>query len=130
MRRALAHLVTFAVAMAVWLFALPAAAASSAPQCDPRAATTFAPAPTLQAPLTSIDVGTSDAPDCGGASLYAACHRGRTPSPDAWSDAPDAAPVSVAVPVLAPSSYLLPLTAVADGARAGVRSTIERPPRA
>ena len=38
----------------VWTLARPALA--SAPLCDPRGATVFAPAPQLQQPLTSIDV--------------------------------------------------------------------------
>jgi hypothetical protein len=57
MGRAWAHrIVAFAFALAAWVVARPALAA--APLCDPRGAVTFAPAPQLQAPLASVDIGT------------------------------------------------------------------------
>ena len=131
MKRALAHLVTFAVAIAVWLIALPAfAGTSAAPQCDSRGATTFAPAPTLQAPLASIDVGPDDdAAECAAQALLAAYHRGDGSSSRTASDGPEATIPRAAIIVPAVSTGELPRAESVGRALSGVARTLERPPR-
>ena len=120
--------VAFAAALAVWAIASPAFAA--APLCDPHGATGIAPAPQLQQPETSIDVG--EAPDeCGNTcEATATIDDGRAPEP-----APPGAGQDPLVPSAAPA--ILPAVSVESFARdgvsgsgrAGARSRVDRPPR-
>ena len=122
-------IVVIATTLAAWLVVMPAYAA--APLCDDRGATMFAPAPQLQSPETSIDVG--DSPDEGcldEASGLHALQEGRAPSP--------VAPSSQGIDATLPSSLAIaPASHVVMGAPrgvlvvvpAGVRDQVDRPPR-
>ena len=105
-----------------------------APLCDPRGAITFAPPPQMQDAEVSLDSGlTLD--DC-----FSSTHdndlkrasRGRAPVPlDASSASSDAAVISTAVMLAASARELLPAPAAsASCSRPGIRSTVDRPPRA
>ena len=107
------------------------AGARGAPWCDPRGATGFAPPPQLEETLQSIDVGMNDA-DCTESPLTVRFVIPRTAPPLAFSLSQEPARgvhavVPPAVPVLArlPAPVACPL-----GTRPGVRSTVDRPPRA
>jgi hypothetical protein len=123
-------MVAFAAALAVWAIATPAFAA--APLCDPRGATGIAPAPQLQEPETSIDVGDGDATDDCGVFVVSAesVDDGRAPAPT-----PPAAVQDQVVPSHAPA--ISPATSTGSFARdgtsgserAGARSRVDRPPR-
>jgi hypothetical protein len=115
--------------LAVWLAVKPAAAA--APLCDKRAATAFAPPPTLDAPVASIDVGDSS-DTCSLLRLdYDTTYnqgRGSDPWPapshlDATVDRHVPAVLPAQVTVGAPSDTDAPYPT-------GIRSRLERPPRA
>jgi len=128
MRRFLRAVTTTAVALAIWLVASPARAA--APLCDTRGATTFAPAPTLQAPMASVDVG-HDPRECPRADLLAAYRQGgeRDPRIEERSPAP-VAPVAAPRAVDEASAMRAPPDEERiEGARSGVHRSIERPPR-
>lgn len=144
MGRVLRGVVALAVALTAWLAAAPARAASpatsgpvapaahrvskTAPQCDPRGATTFAPTPRLDTVLTSIDVGAADE-GCTTAFDHDAYHQGRGPTFDAGSPAPDGMLTRATVVVaVAPSGRAAPAHP-RDHAPSGVRNTLERPPR-
>jgi hypothetical protein len=114
--------------LAVWLVVKPAAAA--APLCDKRAATGFAPPPTLDIPVASVDVGdNTDSCSMLGVDRDTTYNEGRRSDP--WpapsrtdvtvdGDGPAVAPPD-AVVVRAPETYLVH--------RTGVRARLERPPR-
>jgi hypothetical protein len=121
-------MLAFAAALAVWAIATPAFAA--APLCDPRGATGIAPAPQLQQPESSLDVGQA-ADDCDGFNtLTASFDDGRAPEP-----APASAPQDELVPNVAPvialaasgGSFARDGTSASE--RAGARSRVDRPPR-
>ncbi len=126
-------IVSTIAALALWLVASPAFAGeegtgrSAAPQCDTRGATTFAPAPTLDPPQASIDVGDDDA-TCVALTAVESFRNGAP-----HDDAPPAraeAVVPRAHRVPAAAATDLPLMHEhADGARAGVRASLERPPQ-
>jgi hypothetical protein len=133
---ALRAIVSTIVALAAWLvLATPAFAGedrdsggrSAAPQCDTRGATTFAPAPNLDPPQASIDVGDDD----GACLSLTTIESFRTGTPSDEAPPPRAeAIVPRAHRVPAAGSYALPLThSHADGARSGIRVALERPPR-
>jgi hypothetical protein len=109
------------------------APADRAPLCDPRGAITFAPPPQMQDAEASLDSGlTLD--DCL-ATLRDDVNRaapGRGPIPlDARSVSSDAAVLSAAVLLAASARELLPAPAASTScSRPGIRSTVDRPPRA
>ena len=109
-------------------------ASSRAPLCDPRGATTFAPPPQNQDAEVSLDTGlTLD--DCMATRSHDARRAapGRTPSPLDASASRDSASdrVITAVVMLAPARELMPVPAASTSCpRPGVRSTVDRPPRA
>ena len=121
--------VAFAAAFAVWAIATPARA--SAPLCDPRGATVIAPAPQLQQPETSIDIGVS--PDECFESLAAlkSVDDGRAPEPTPASSAGDPVVQNVA-PVISRAAVggSVARDGVAGSERAGARNRVDRPPRA
>jgi hypothetical protein len=117
-----------AVTLAVWLAVAPASAA--APLCDPRAASGFAPPPTLDAPAASVDVGdSSDSCAWLVVDKDSAYNQGRgsdpwpTPSRADVTVEPDASSVSPAPAILVPLTYEPTIN------RPGVRDRLERPPR-
>jgi len=122
--------VACATALVAWLVAAPAYA--SAPLCDPRGATAIAPAPQLQQPLTSIDVGT---PGDDGCREYAVTVRtvndGRAPAPASPSTSFDSAVPSTTPLVLAsPCASRRAAWDAREGERPGEQSRVDRPPRA
>jgi hypothetical protein len=118
-------LLSLMCAVFVWLLASPARAA--APQCDTRGATTFAPAPTLQAPSTSIDV--SDAvPECGDAWLADLLEQ-RSSSPDQGQELAQTVLAHGPTNLIAPSSRSEGVEHPEGRPLAGVRSSVDRPPR-
>lgn len=128
MRRRLAATLAFvATLFAVWLTAAPAFALG-APQCDVRAATTFAPPPQLQDPASSIDLGDD------GACLSDGSH-GRYALPDhavAWElSAPDAARHATCGVSVAPASWVAaaPIRERDEPLRSADSDTLDRPPR-
>ena len=112
----------------------PATATSKAPLCDPRGAITFASAPQMQDVEVTLDTGlTLD--DCFGATRGDDLNRvapGRAPLPsDASSASSDAAVLRAAVVLAAPARELLPAPGPSTTcSRPGIRSTVDRPPRA
>jgi len=122
-------LVAFATAFAVWALAAPARAA--APLCDPRGATVMAPAPSLEEPETSIDVG-SPADDCLIRFALSAATGGRAPeAPSTTSMQGDpAVPGAGVILPAAPSANVIPAPVAPGGERPGARGRIDRPPRA
>lgn len=105
-----------------------------APLCDPRGAITFASAPQMQAPEASIDTGlTLD--DCFSAARDGDANRvapGRAPLPsDAQSASEGAAVLATRVMLAACARELLPAPGASTScSRPGIRSTVDRPPRA
>ena len=122
-------MVAFAAALAVWAIATPAFAA--APLCDPRGATGIAPAPQLQQPETSIDVG--QAPDecdlfvVGTESI----DHGRAPQPVPPPGAEMDPLVPGVVAKIAPAASVESFArdGTPGSARAGARARVDRPPR-
>ena len=106
---------------------------SRAPLCDPRGATTFAPPPQMQDVEVSLDTGfTLD--DCVTSPTSREGRRaapGRAPTPLDATASSDAA-VSTAVATLAAAAReLLPVPVASTLCpRPGIRSTVDRPPRA
>ena len=106
----------------------PATATTKAPLCDPRGAITFASAPQMQDLEVTLDTGlTLD--DCFGAAhgtdANQAAGSRRAPLPS------DAAVLRAAVVLAAPGRELLPVPGPSTTcSRPGVRSTVDRPPRA
>ncbi len=121
--------VAIATALVAWLVAAPAYA--SAPLCDPRGATAIAPAPQLQEPLTSLDIGAPDENECSESALTArALHDGRAPVPAAPIAAGDSAIPSAMPPV--PEAPFVSSHVNRDaclGARDGDHARLDRPPR-
>jgi hypothetical protein len=121
-------MVAFAAALAVWAIATPAFAA--APLCDPRGATGIAPAPQLQQPETSIDVGqAADECDVFVVGTESVDH-GRAPQPvppGAEMDPSVAGIVAAVAPAVSVESFARDGTP--GSARAGARSRVDRPPR-
>jgi hypothetical protein len=120
--------VLVAVALAVWLVQRPASAA--APFCDDRGAIMLAPPPTLDTQDASIDVGSSNE----------GCfeHAGMLPGLDQGSRSdPAPAPQNVQTTLPAVDGSIpaadVCLVALCESAvlhRPGIRSRLERPPRA
>ena len=106
---------------------------SGAPLCDPRGATTFAPPPQMQDAEVSLDSGlTLD--DCTSSLAREAGHRaspGRAPLPIDASSSSDAAVIAAVATLAAAARELLPVPVPSTLCpRPGVRSTVDRPPRA
>jgi hypothetical protein len=114
-------------ALAVWLVALPASAA--APICDDRGASGFAPAPTLDTPNASVDIGMTPDPCAFHLERDVSFHQGRAPQPLPAPLGVDVMPVDVRVIVHAPPSALRLQDLDAEGSRLGVAGRLERPPR-
>lgn len=108
-----------------------------APLCDPRGAITFAPPPQMQEVEASLDTGLTlddcfaDA-DPARRGTRASYQNGRAPLPiDASSASTDAAVLSAAVVLAAAWRELTPAPAASTPCfRPGIRSTVDRPPRA
>jgi len=110
-----------------------ATATYRAPLCDPRGAITFASAPQMQDLEVTLDTGlTID--DCLGTtrSDVNQAAPGRAPLPiDAQSASSDAAILHAAVVLVASERELLPAPGPSTTcSRPGIRSTVDRPPRA
>ena len=112
-------------ALFVWLLATPARAA--APQCDTRGATTFAPAPTLQAPSTSIDIGDA-APECGDSWLADALDQ-RSSSPSSGQEVAQTVLAAGPLPLVAPSTRTESPEPPQGRPLTGIRMSLDRPPR-
>lgn len=120
-------LLALTAGLLVWIVARPAFA--SAPMCDPRAATTFAPAPILDAPSASVDLGVAGL-GCGDRSAGVVdVHQGRPPASWPAPDNVDTVLSKVKLSVLAPRSGFAPRALLSVRARTGVRLGLERPPR-
>jgi len=127
-RMLLRQLLLATVALVALLVTRPAFAESRvAPQCDKRAAVTFAPPPTLQLPDASVDVGARD--DCVRGWAEHVLRQGRAPSPDASAlDVDVTLPGDVTSPA-PPARELARELSARDRPRDGVRTSLERPPR-
>ncbi len=107
---------------------------SRAPLCDPRGATTFAPPPQMQDVEVSLDSGlTLD--DCVSnertSRLGGRAAPGRAPTPLDASASSDAAVITAVATLAAAARELLPVpVASTTSPRPGIRSTVDRPPRA
>jgi hypothetical protein len=105
-----------------------------APLCDPRGATTFAPPPQMQDVEVSLDSGLT-LEECLASLRDIDVKRaapGRAPLPlDASSASSDAAVLATRVMLAACARELLPAPAASTScSRPGIRSTVDRPPRA
>jgi hypothetical protein len=119
-------LVAFA-ALAVWLVAWPASAA--APLCDDRAASGFAPAPTLDPQNASVDVGMSPDSCPDGVERDASFHQGRVPDPLPAPTLASALPVDARIEIATMGSSRVPGASELDAERLGVHHRLDRPPR-
>ncbi len=123
------HLLALAAAFAVCAIATPAFAA--APICDPHGATGIAPAPQLQQPETSIDLGLTPE-ECDAFTVTATTFEdGRAPEPTPPSAGQEPVVESV-VPAIAPaaSAGCVGREETDGHVRAGERVRVDRPPRA
>ena len=119
-------LILIAVGLVVWLASPPAFAA--APLCDDRGAIMLAPAPILDAPTASVDVG--EPFDCMDQHAFDASY-------DKGSSSDDPAPaprhlqaiLTPAAHVLRPDVLAVSFGYEAPSIRPGVRHRLERPPR-
>lgn len=104
-------------------------ALAAAPLCDARAASSFAPNPTLDSSSASVDATATDG--CSQGWTGKVLQRGHAPTaPDASDSLPRAA-VPTALRVLAASpTAALAVLAPTFTLPAGVRDRVERPPRA
>ncbi|MGH7280176.1 MAG: hypothetical protein ACRELY_01515 [Polyangiaceae bacterium] len=118
------RLLFVAIGAFVWLFAPSAFAA--APQCDVRAATTLAPPPTLEDLRSSVDLGDACVPSVP----LDVVHQGRGSSEVGFSASPDVALIAITVVPSASRSDVLPRVDETSRAPSGVRSSVDRPPRA
>jgi hypothetical protein len=126
-RQWLKHALFVATALVAWLVAMPARA--EAPMCDPRGAVTFAPAPQLPAPTTSIDVGPMPADCSDDATLLRHFSGGHAPLAElVQSSEPAATNALPAIPSPADSGFAYVIVAENAGPH-GVASSVERPPR-
>ena len=129
-RRLVRLVLAAATTLAAWLVVMPARAA--APFCDDRGASTLAPAPQLQAPETSIDVGAGDEAclDALGQSSGNAVDEGRAP-PIASSPQGFDATLPSAIPIGRASFVILPVPAASRApVRPAILGRVDRPPRA
>ena len=130
-RRLVRLVLAAATTLAAWLVVMPARAA--APFCDDRGASTLAPAPQLQAPEVSIDVGAGDEGCLDGLGLQSsgnALDEGRAPpvasSPQGFdATLPSAIPIGRASFVVLAAPEAFPTVM-----RPGIQGRVDRPPRA
>ncbi len=110
---------------------------SRAPLCDPRGATTFAPPPQMQDVEVTLDTGlTLD--DCVSSPTSREGRReghraapGRAPTPLDATPSSDAAVITAVATLAASARGLLPVPVASTSCpRPGIRSTVDRPPRA
>jgi hypothetical protein len=131
--RVLRLLLTLSTLLVVWLVTGTgtASAASQAPQCDPRGATTFAPPPQLQEPDSSLDIVVND-DDCTKSPLETRqAVPKRAPPIDAAPSARDAAVTTIALPAVHVRGERLPAPGASEVClRPGFRTSVDRPPRA
>jgi hypothetical protein len=119
-------LVMVAAGLLVWLAAGRAFAA--APLCDDRGAIMLAPAPVLDTPVASVDVG--DTFDCKDQHAFdTSCRQGRSSSDPFPSPRQFEAVLRSPLPVLGPAVLPARLFRSPPESRAGVRYRVERPPR-
>lgn len=118
------RLLIAALATVIWLFAPSARAA--APRCDIRAAITFGAAPTLDTPVSSVDIGQND---CTPPSPLDAFAQGRSQTELVFSAVPDLA--LTATDSIAPAAEVDALARPRESSTApsGVRSSLDRPPQ-
>jgi hypothetical protein len=130
MRRKLVHaFVTLATFMVVWLVTSPARAFSDrAPVCDPRGAIGFAPPPQIQDAELSLDIPA----DCADISPLESKNfmPGRGAPIDFSSSQEPASVTTPALPVLVLAERLPVRITTCARPPPGVRSPLERPPRA
>ena len=115
------------VALATWLVTSPARA--EAPMCDPRGATTFAPAPLLDTSDDAVGVTEEGNSECSPALNLDAFKQGRTSSPDPWQAIPEATLSRGPRVTKAPRAIFVQPNGGEFSLPRGVRNTIERPPR-
>jgi hypothetical protein len=118
------RLLIAALATVIWLFAPSARAA--APRCDIRAAITFGAAPTLDTPVSSIDIGEND---CTPPSPLDALAQGRSQTQLVFSAVPDLALTSTDSVAPAAEVGALARPIESSTAPSGARSSLDRPPR-
>ena len=118
---------TFACLLVAWLVARPAEAA--APLCDDRGASALAPSPSLDIPNASLNVG--DHSDCDSEGARDKTYqRGQNPHRCACAAHVDGALPTTMPRVPVVSRELTVAPEVCGVERAGVRGSLERPPRA
>ncbi|WP_394825263.1 hypothetical protein [Pendulispora albinea] len=93
-----------------------------------RGATTFGPAPTLDIPLASIDVGDADDGNLRLLGLHA-YEQGRTPDPSAAHAIPEATLTARARVMRSPLRGIVLRGSPQERGSPGVRHLLERPPR-
>jgi len=120
-------LIAVSAGLLVWLVAAPARAA--APLCDNRGAIMLAPAPVLDAPVASVDIG--EPSDCLDLHAFEASLEENSRSGDPFPQAAhvDAATLTARLPFPTPSSVPAPVFSEPPCPLAGVRGRVERPPR-
>jgi hypothetical protein len=117
----------FATTLAAWLVVMPARAA--APLCDDRGATGFAPAPQLQSPEVSIDLGGPEENCLDGLRSLQALDDGRAPQRVPAPQMLDAMLPEIVAIAEASAQRLRPVTSVIEIVRPGIRDRVDRPPR-
>lgn len=128
MRSVVRAVVTFATLVAVWLVVSPAQAFGSAPVCDPRGATMFAPPPQIQDEERSIDIV-----DCGDTTPLddmVNVGEGRTRASIEWSASSAGTLGTPPVVGLCEGVRLRAPEGAIERLPRGTLSSVERPPRA
>jgi hypothetical protein len=128
LRRALRVLLASSLALALWMVARPALAAS-APFCDDRAASATAPAPALEAPDVGIQRARVAAACAGEEHPFGATLRHGRPRSVPSTMAAEPALLTGGVHVVSPPGALFEPPRVPESPGQSVRSRIERPPR-
>jgi hypothetical protein len=126
-RKVLQTLVAIATFAVVWLVASPASAITSAPLCDPRGATGFAPPMQIQDTEQSLDIPA----DCFDLDPLESKHvvPGRGPRIDLSSSQEPASVTSLVVALPCVAGRVLLRPAVEARPPPGVRRSLDRPPR-
>jgi hypothetical protein len=130
-RRILRQLFCACALLVLWTIARPAAAASlPAPFCDDRGASVLAPAPLLEATDVAIQRARSTSPcDAAGPMFFASLGPGRSDVAPRFGGS-ESAIVSGQAPLAQPAGELLAEPSATLAPDYGVRSRVERPPRA
>jgi hypothetical protein len=118
-------LIVVAVGLVAWLAATPAFAA--APLCDDRGAIMLAPAPILDAPNASVDVG--EPYDCMDQHAFDATYDQGSRNDPVPAPGHFEAILTSSVQVFGPSATPEIVSCEAPLDRPGVRGRVERPPR-